>query len=163
MKLLLSTPRWFPLLSMWLFLGLGVTCAQEATPKKPLKVEDLYLLEDFRSPVLFPNEDKLVHERVWIDAKTKMDRHSLWLVSETRDARKPLEEGEPDGRSPVISPDGQWIAFLSARPDTFAPFRDARGGSCDGSPYRRSSGPEVSHCTRTPRPWVSAAGRLLGE
>jgi len=54
-----------------------------------------------------------------------MDRHALWLLSETRGTRKPLEEGEPDGRSPVISPDGQWIAFLSARPDTFAPFPKA--------------------------------------
>src|SRR5262249_47656501 len=51
----------------------------------------------------------------WIDAKTKEERHSLWLVTEKRENRKPLEKDEPDGRSPVVSPDGKWIAFLSSR------------------------------------------------
>src|SRR5262245_8070397 len=99
---------------------LGVAAQPSATgdkpAKKPLAVEDLYLLESVRSPVLFPKEDKLVYERVWIDAKTKQERHALWLVTGKRDNRAPLEKDEPDGRAPVVSPDGQWVAFLSTRP-----------------------------------------------
>src|SRR5437667_7781904 len=100
-------------LSVSLLIGLAPASAQEK--KKPLAIEDLYLMESAKSPALFPKEEKLIYERVWIDAKTKVERHSLWLVTDKRENRKPLEEGEPDGRSPVVSPDGQWIAFLSDR------------------------------------------------
>ena len=103
--------RSFAVLSMWLLLAIS----SNAQEKKPLAVEDLYLMESVRSQALFPKEEKLVYERVWIDAKSKTERHSLWLVTEKRENRKPLEKDEPDGRSPVVSPDGQWIAFLSDR------------------------------------------------
>src|SRR5947209_5155997 len=105
--------RTFACLSMWLLLGLSAAHAQDK--KKPLAIEDLYLMESVKSPALFPKEEKLVYERVWIDAQTKQERHSLWLVTGKRENRKPLEKDEPDGRSPVVSPDGQWIAFLSSR------------------------------------------------
>ena len=104
--------RWIALLAFFLA---APTIAQDAPKKKPLAVEDLYLLESVRSPALFPKEEKLVYERVWIDAKTKTERHALWLVTDKRENRKPLEAGEPDGRGPVVSPDGRWIAFLSSR------------------------------------------------
>ena len=106
--------RWMILFS--LLLGASALNAQEVAKKKPLAVEDLYFLESIRSPALFPKEEKLVYERVWIDPKTKEERHSLWLVTDKRENRKPLEKDEPDGRSPFVSPDGQWIAFLSTRP-----------------------------------------------
>jgi dipeptidyl aminopeptidase/acylaminoacyl peptidase len=95
----------------------AVTANAQEAKKKPLAVEDLYLMESVRSPVLFPKEQKLIYERVWIDAKTKTERHSLWLVTGKRENRKPLEKDEPDGRNPAVSPDGEWIAFLSTRQD----------------------------------------------
>lgn len=98
-----------------LVVCVSVSWANAQEKKKPLAIEDLYLMENVRSPVLFPKGDKLVYERVWIDPKTKEERHSLWLVEGKRENRKPLEEGELDGRSPVVSPDGEWIAFLSTR------------------------------------------------
>src|SRR5262245_37516632 len=92
--------RWMLVLSLPLMFVIP-TSAQEK--KKPLAVEDLYLMESVKSPALFPKEEKLVYERVWIDAKTKKERHSLWLVEGNYKNRKPLEKDEPDGRSPVVS------------------------------------------------------------
>src|SRR4029077_18003684 len=104
---------WIVCLSMSLLLGFS-SSAQEK--KKPLAVEDLYLMESVKSPALFPKEEKLVYERVWIDAKTKQERHALWLVTDKRENRQPLEKGEPDGRSPGVSPDGGGSGIMATRP-----------------------------------------------
>ncbi len=84
--------------------------------RRPLAVDDLYSLETMRQPVLSPDGEKGVSVRHWIDKQMKQDRSSLWLVTGAKDNSKPLEVGEPDGRAPVFSRDGKWIAFLSTRP-----------------------------------------------
>lgn len=76
----------------------------------PITVEDLYRLEGPRTPVLSPAGDRAAYARGWIDAETREERSSLWVD------RKAAEEGEPDARAPIFSPDGKWIAFLSTRP-----------------------------------------------
>lgn len=77
---------------------------------KPITVEDLYRFEGPRSAVLSPAGDRAAYARGWIDAATREERSSLWID------RRALEEGEPDARSPIFSPDGRWIVFLSTRP-----------------------------------------------
>src|SRR5262249_51931106 len=48
--------------------------------------------------------------------KVKRDRLSLWMIDGRRETAHPVEKAEPDARSPVFSPDGKWLAFLSTRP-----------------------------------------------
>jgi dipeptidyl aminopeptidase/acylaminoacyl peptidase len=86
----------------------------EAGGKKPIQIDDLYRLEGPRTPVLFPDGMRAAYTRAWIDPVRKQERFSLWLSS--RDQRRALEKDEPDARSPAVSADGKWLAFLSMRP-----------------------------------------------
>jgi dipeptidyl aminopeptidase/acylaminoacyl peptidase len=83
--------------------------------KKALAVEDLYRLDAPRSLALAPDGKRAAYIRQWIDAGSKRERNSLWLVEGGRDNARALEMDEPDARAPVFSPDGKWIAFLSTR------------------------------------------------
>src|SRR6185436_19392480 len=76
----------------------------------PVSVDDLYRMEGPRTPVLSPAGDRAAYARGWIDPETRQERSSLWID------RKPMEDGEPDARSPIFSPDGKLIVFLSTRP-----------------------------------------------
>ncbi len=87
-----------------------------AAEKTPLTVEDLYRFDASRDAVLSPDGKRLAYVRAWIDPETKAERNALWLVEGDAARARPMEKGEPDARSPVFSPDGRWIAFLSTRP-----------------------------------------------
>jgi dipeptidyl aminopeptidase/acylaminoacyl peptidase len=98
-----------------LILAAILTGPLPAQNKKPLAIEDLYRLDAPRSLVLAPDGKSAVYIRTWIDAEARQERNALWLVEETKEKIRPLEEGQPDARSPVFAPDGKWIAFLSTR------------------------------------------------
>ncbi|MCI0680691.1 MAG: S9 family peptidase [Gemmataceae bacterium] len=91
----------------------ALTGQAPAQPKTPLRVEDLYLFDAPKSPLLLPDGKRAVYVRNWIDADSKHERNSLWIVEGAKDKARPLEPGEPDARAPVVSPDGKWIAFLT--------------------------------------------------
>jgi dipeptidyl aminopeptidase/acylaminoacyl peptidase len=83
--------------------------------KRTLSLDDLYRLDVPIAPALSPTTTRLAYVRHWLEKNGKRERFSLWLVDGSKEGR-PAEKDEPDARSPVFSPDGKWLAFLSTRP-----------------------------------------------
>ena len=105
-------------LAMYAFLLVAVVLVSPfavADDPRPWEIHDLFRTDSFGSVAVAPDETFGVAVRSWIDSRTKVARHSLWLTSGAPLKSRPVEAGQPDARAPLISPDGKWIAFLSTR------------------------------------------------
>ena len=84
-----------------------------AEPPLP-QIEDMYKVDAPTEAITLADGRSAIYCRLWADATTRTMRQSLWRVDDKGGAR-PMETGEPDGSSPLLSPDGKWIVFLSKR------------------------------------------------
>jgi dipeptidyl aminopeptidase/acylaminoacyl peptidase len=95
-----------------------VAVAQPPSGDAPVLVtiDDLFRTDAFGPTVTTPDGNRAISVRSWVAPGTATVRQSLWAVEHDPASARPLEEGEPDGSHPVLSPDGRWVAFVSSRP-----------------------------------------------
>lgn len=80
-----------------------------------ISIDDLYRLDAPQGVLVLPKNGGIIYSRRWSDRASRTVRFSLWRVDGETQKKHALEEGEPDARQPLLSPDGKWIVFLSAR------------------------------------------------
>ncbi|MGI8977854.1 MAG: S9 family peptidase [Pirellulaceae bacterium] len=109
-----------------------VAASSRAFAEEPslIRIDDLYRLDSPQGVVVAADGASAIYARRWSDRKERVVRHSLWRVEGDASHAKPLEAGEPDGRAPLLSPDGKWIVFLSTRP-----LPDGKPGFTPVPPY----------------------------
>ncbi|NIM57392.1 MAG: prolyl oligopeptidase family serine peptidase [Candidatus Aminicenantes bacterium] len=98
-------------------VSLGTTPGAEKNYKL-LDKETYMEMESIGSPNISPNGTHILFTRAWVDKTSDRFRSNLWIVDIEGKRVRELTHGNWRDFSPVWSPDGKKIAFLSDRDET---------------------------------------------
>ncbi len=111
----LSAIIFYSSLILGLFFDLG---AAEEKPTKLLDVETYMEMESVGNPDISPDGKSILFTRTWVDKINDRSNSNIWIVDVEGKRARELTPGNWRDSSPVWSPDGSRIAFLSDRDGT---------------------------------------------
>ncbi len=88
-----------------------------AQDTQPLSVEVLWQMDRVGSPVIDPTGNSVVVPVTSYDMETDEAETRLWLLSSEGGVQRPLTQAGASASSPVFSPDGSTLAFVTRRDD----------------------------------------------
>jgi dipeptidyl aminopeptidase/acylaminoacyl peptidase len=110
--------------SLWVFFLCLVFCASmgwglEAERDYKLLEEETYMeMETVGSPNISPLGNQIIFTRGWVDKMNDRQASNLWITDTRGERIRELTHGNWRDSSPVWSPDGEKVAFISDRDGT---------------------------------------------
>ena len=100
--------------SLALFVGFGLAFSEEKSPN--LLTMDTYMqMESIRGPDISPDGRFILFSRGWINQMEDRSQSNLWMTDIEGQRVRQFTRGDWRDSSPVWSPDGSRVAFLSDR------------------------------------------------
>ena len=98
---------------------LGISCLLpglgDAQSKRPITIDDLYRMQDVSNPQCSPDGKWIAYTVTTVDRDADERRTSIWMIN-WEGTRTVQLTTVAEGGTPRWSPDGNYLAFLSARP-----------------------------------------------
>jgi len=91
---------------------------QDKKPANLLGIETFLEMESVGSPAISPDGKNIIFTRTWVDKPNDRSNSGLWITDFEGKRVRELTSGNWHDSSPVWSPDGQKIAFISDRDGT---------------------------------------------
>ena len=82
---------------------------------RSITIEDLYMIKFLSRPRISPDGKRVAYVLTNIDEQRHTYHSALWIVSVADGERRRFTTGPANASSPVWSPDGKWLAFVSER------------------------------------------------
>src|SRR5947207_12107864 len=96
-------------------LALAAASPARGAEKRAFAIADLYRLKTVASPAVSPDGKWIAYSVKTTDLAATTARTSLWRVDADGSNGRRLTSGDADDTSPLFSPDGRSLAFLSTR------------------------------------------------